>query len=41
MSTPATVTAIGNGKNDMFLVSLAEDGGHAYPRFGAVPQRGT
>ncbi|MCK8614760.1 HAD family hydrolase [Gordonia sp. C13] len=28
---PATVTAIGNGKNDMFLVSLAEDGGHAYP----------
>ncbi|MFE0752084.1 beta-phosphoglucomutase family hydrolase [Gordonia sp. NPDC058843] len=28
---PATVTAIGNGKNDMFLVSLAEDGGQAYP----------
>jgi beta-phosphoglucomutase family hydrolase len=28
---PQTVTAIGNGKNDMFLVSLAEDGGQAYP----------
>ena len=26
-----TVTAIGDGKNDMFLVSLAEDGGQAYP----------
>ncbi|WP_238423265.1 beta-phosphoglucomutase family hydrolase [Gordonia sp. 'Campus'] len=26
-----TVTQIGDGKNDMFLVSLAEDGGQAYP----------
>ncbi|WP_439032148.1 beta-phosphoglucomutase family hydrolase [Gordonia terrae] len=26
-----TVTRIGDGKNDMFLVSLAEDGGQAYP----------
>ncbi|MCR5978595.1 beta-phosphoglucomutase family hydrolase [Gordonia jinghuaiqii] len=26
-----TVDRIGSGKNDMFLVSLAEDGGQAYP----------